>query len=342
MDIEQDIRDLEAQIAALTDELPSLQADHDALYKQVTRFEADNKHKNLSRPPAPKQAAPDPEDDEVPPLIHYSCFDESIQAYFHDPEPVGPEALVDTDLVLAAIDARARGSEHALHESILRFSGVTAFPIDEHLYDARDDALLGLRFDVLCHTTLRFLKPHYIILRQRQLTGKDGLTLTPWHVFRYTTPAYVPLDRLSLLLGDVDHFAHEVRLYLVHIQYKHDKMEQIATLGHNDLPRETPPSDLPAGVIAGETGSTVTDLTEKIVSSLEKDLECRSVSLRVKGAVIELTCGLSLVEHALCTLASPNPLASMFIAALLANTNLTELRARFIHIFAYMRDHRLL
>lgn len=340
MDIEQDLRDLESQIAALTEELRPLQADHDALFKQVARFEADNKHKNLSRPPVPKRVVPDPDDD-VPPLIHYSCFDEAIQAYFHDPEPAGPEAQLDTDLVLAEIDARARGSDHALHESILRCSGVTAFPIDENLYDSRDDALLGLRFDLLCHTTLRFLKPHYIILRQRHLHDKASLELTPWHIFRYTTPAYVPLDRLSLLLGDLDLFVQEVQLYLVHTQYKHDKMEQVAALTYADLPGTEKAESL-ATVDSATTTPTEEPPARKIVSNLDKDLECRAVSLRINGTVIDLTCGLSLVEHASCTLSLPNPLARIFISALLANAEFSVLRTRFIHVFAYMRDHRLL
>lgn len=335
MDIEQDLRDLESQIAALTDELRPLQADHDALYKQVARFEADNKHKNLSRPPAPKPPTFDPDDD-VPPLIHYSCFDDAIQAYFHDPEPADPEAQVDTDAVLAAIDARARGSAHALHESILRCSGVTAFPIDDHLYDARDDALLGLRFDLLCHTTLRFLKPHYIILRQRHFHTKGEDTLSPWHVFRYTTPAYVPLDRLSLLLGNVDQFAREVRLYLVQTQYKHDKMEQVAAITLEDLLGKN------STLIESSTRTDTTPLSQPIVTRVEKDLECRSVSLHLPDAVIELACGLSLVEHASCTLSPANALAQLFISALLANADLTVLRSRFIHIFSYMRAHDLL
>ncbi|KAF5212038.1 Cenp-O kinetochore centromere component family protein [Clavispora lusitaniae] len=327
MDIETDIRLLREEIAALSGELRPLQTEYDTLFKQVARFESDNR--NLSKPEKPP--VPPPEDEDVPPLIQYSCFDDSIRSYFES-MPQKPEPSIDTEKLLVSIDCRTRGSAHALEESIWRSSGVTAFPIDDTLYDKRDDSLLGLRFDVMAHSTSRFLKPHYIILRRRQPQEKGVTGDNTWSVFRYTTPAYVPLDRLSHLLSSGENglaqFVHEVRSYLTHVQYKHDKFDSVAKITYGQLPDATESDDV-------------------VVTRLQKDLECRHVSIHIQNSrgeshQIELICGLSSVETAFCTLSPQDLEAQTLIGVMLANAELTSMTSRFIKTFSYMKEKSFL
>lgn len=312
--LEPELQQLEHDAATLAHQVADLQAHHDALFREVAQFEADNKHKNLAKPHWPARPAtrlPDDPDD-APPLIQSSYFDDSILRYFAD-RPAQPAKSHSPADMLLRIHLRAQASANALYESVLRLGGTTAFPINAALYDAQDDALLGLRFDVMSHASNTFLLPHYIILRTRS-DAKGSLEQGLWTVFRYTTPAYVPLDEYSVLLLQEDgllRFVDKVRHCLVSIQYKHDKLDQIAQLTHNG---------------------------RKIVASCDKDLLCTRVVLRLAGQApveIELDCGISQINSASCSL----PKVHAFVLATLAGTPFVALNPKFAKVFAHLRTN---
>lgn len=318
MELAAEIETLQQDITRLETELRPLQSDYDMLFRQVAQFEAENKHKHLTKPSLPQRRTDD--DDDAPPLIHYSYFDDSIKKFFpavaQKPEP----SILDD---LLRIQEKATAGQFALEESIMRFGGVTAFPINDRLYDTLDDALLGLRFDILAHSTNRYLTPHYIILRRRPLKLQEN----KWLVFRYTTPAFVPLDQFSkqLDVGDdeesLQKFAQSVRRYLVSVQYKHDKLDQLATIPYSDIGKE---SDLP------------------IVTKIERDLECRRVTLFIglqKTHQIELLCGLSQVESAACRVG--NKEHAMYVETVLNNSDFKNLSGTMKSVLKYLLNHKL-
>lgn len=325
--------DLAGQVAALDAELGPLQTAHDAVYRLVAQFEAENKHKNLKRPTVakPRDSAPQvPPDSDDPPLIHHSYFDDSIRHFFHDLVAATGDAPTSThnqETVLKHIDLRMRGAHHALEELVWRLGGVTAFPINDRLYDNTANALMGLRFDVLAHATGKFLQPHYIILRRRE--DKDGRLR--WLVFRYTTPAYVPLSSFTHLLDQdrLADFVDLVRACLVRIQYKHDKWHAVGNLTYGD-------------VFGADLGLQSTKL-----ASVSTDLECARVSVELRNLrdqvhLIEIQCGEVAIQTVSCKLAHATPNQNLFAETSLANCNITHLASTFIALARYMRQHELL
>lgn len=322
------LREVSAEISLLEAQVAPLQGSHDALYRKVAQFELDNKHKNLAKPQLPKLPN-GPSDD--PPLIHFSYFDDSILHYF---APAGSGPTVDASggdkKVLQNIDAKTRGATFALQELMWRLGGVSGFPINNRLYDDSSDALLGLRFDILSHASHRFVLPHYIILRRRQHKSQSGDL--KWLVFRSTTPTYVPLAAFShLLLEDkLYDFVHRVRECLVYTQYKHDKFLGLADMTYGD--------------VFGD-GSVI-----KLVSSIEKDLECRRVLLHMynhsvttkQSHIIKLQCGDSEIEKVDCNLMGGSVDDTLFVELQLGNCDLVKLNSCFKTIARYLRDHGLL
>lgn len=322
--LETELDALAAEIQRLDAEIMPLQVAHDDLYKKVAQFEADNKHKHLTKPLAPRRVSPHPDE---PPLIYYEYFDDSIRHYFSQdapPEPLAPSV----QNVLHQVDTRLSGAQNALLELVWRLGGVSAFPINNRLYDDSTDALLGLRFDILSHRTLRYLQPHYIILRRRADKSDNSF----WLVFRYTTPVYVPLAKYALFLAEdrLWHFVDLVRAYLVKTQYKHDKFDALAAITYADV--------FGLGL-------------QRLISAMEKDLECRRIVLRIDSNsindngrkqlhVIELVCGVAAIEKVTCRFGEQNQ--RLHIETELASCGLTNLERGFGVVAKYMRQHDLL
>lgn len=339
MSIQEEIEELKNSITLLHEEIAPLQDQHDRLFREVSELEATFRHKNIPKPVLPKKANHplDLETEDAPNLIHHSHFDASIEKYFpaRPEEPTAPETTAMNDEILAKIQSKTAAGQLALKESIFRFGGITAFAINNRLYDEEDDALLGLRFDVLSHTTLRYLKPHYIILRRRRLLFKDSAaTSNHWLVFRYTTPPYVPLDRLHRLLlvedeaAGLQAFVEKVRELLVSVQYKHDKFNQLSSLLY---------------VEAFGSGSI-----QQIVTNLERDLECKRVVMRIKPQdqapeptlEIELICGHLDLEQVTCNFQNEN--AEYFVQCMLQGCEIQRLKATFKDALHYMRNVSIL
>ncbi|KAJ8143011.1 hypothetical protein OY671_003848 [Metschnikowia pulcherrima] len=336
MSLHDEIEELEKEIAALSAEIVPLQEKHDQIVREVSLFEAENKHIKYTKPDLPrKHVSPqDFELDDPPTLIHHSHFDPSIEKYFRSNSSKVPIETGSNDSILAKIQLKTAAGRLALKESILRFGGITAFAINERLYNTEDDALLGLRFDVLSHASGKFLKPHYIILRRRQIEAKDGILSKKWHVFRYTTPAYVHLDQFGhyLLHENEDYglqrFVESVRSSLVSVQYKHDKVDQLASYTYNTV---------------FENGSD-----DQIVSKLDKDLECRRIVLSLENQSssvrhaleIELLCDHMAIETVTCRFGEAN--CETIVQMMLQGCDFQNLGSVFKDVVKYLRQNGIL
>lgn len=311
--IEAELTALADEISSLENEVATLQQSHDSVFRTVAQFEADNKHKNLTKLPLPKPQL----HSEDPPLIHFSYFDDLINQYFQNTEQK-EEVSPAQENVLGEIGQKYKGANLALRELVWRLGGVLAFPINNRLYDELSDALMGIRFDVLSHNSNKFVLPHYIILRRRE----DKLSLTKWLVFRYTTPQFVPLDRFSHYLekDDLCAFAESVREILVKTQYKHDKLEKLGKI-----------KELEAFDGAGDG----------LLVGVEKDLECRRVLLNFKGNTVELECGLSQIENVHCKIQGATNEELLFAEMQLKGCNFNNLQSQLLSLAKYLRSHNL-
>lgn len=301
MDVQGEIDALRAEIAGLRADLGPLQLNHDTLFRQVASYEASNKHHLQKHRP---RNVPDE------PTVSLDCFDDSIRQYFK-PALLIPQAAAPPAESLS-IQERTRQGTYSLVESVHRFGGITAFPINDALYDALDDALLGLRFDVLAHSSNAFLPSHYIILRR--VISKDERH--NWLVFRYTTPAYVSLDSYKHHLSHPDEalglqkFCECVRAALVATQARHDMVQELKSL-----------------TLEGD----------KAFAAIESDIQCRRVGLTLNlGQSIELLLGSRLVDLVSSTLL---PSLALHVSALLSGASIEKLQAAFTQVLRYIQSH---
>lgn len=316
--IEVELTALADEISSLENEVATLQQSHDSVFRTVAQFEADNKHKNLTKLPLPKPQLLS----EDPPLIHFSYFDDLINQYFQNTDKT-EEVSPAQENVLGEIGQKYQGANLALRELVWRLGGVLAFPINNRLYDELSDALMGIRFDVLSHVSRKFVLPHYIILRRRE----DKLALTKWLVFRYTTPQYVPLDRFShhLEKDDLCAFAENVREILVKTQYKHDKLEKVGKI-----------KELEVFDASGDASG------DGLLVGVEKDLECRRVLLSLKEVTVELECGLSEIENVHCKIERATNEQLLFAEMQLKGCNFNNLQSQLLSLAKYLRSHNLI
>lgn len=319
MDVQAEIDALRAEIAGLRADIGPLQSSHDSLFRQVANYEASNKH-HLQKHHRPRHTVA-PSDD--PPLILDSYFDDSIRTYFETASNQKETAAPPQSDSLTSIQDRTRQGSYALIESIHRFGGITAFPINDALYDTSEDALLGLRFDILSHSSNAFLPSHYVILRR--VLSKDQRH--NWLVFRYTTPAYISLDSYKHHLTHQDEahglqkFCECIRAALVATQYRHDTINSISQLTYGDFGLD--PSN------------------SKVFVSSDTDMQCRRVVLALSDRKysIELLLGSKSIDSVSSTL--PNR-AALHISALLSNATIESLRSAFSQALTYLRHESLI
>lgn len=277
--MDDDLVALENEIRSLQAEIEPLQSEYQSLLRQVAHYEAQNKIISVHSKPAVSKEIPLDDHEDAPPVIHDEIFDESIRKYFKEQphESVPPVVAKPTQAILADIEQRTIGRGMLLVENVRRFGGVTAFPLNDHLYDSEDCTLLGLRFDLLSHACRKYREPYYIILRKKRCLDDTENAQLPWLIFRYTTPAYVSLDELSSVLAQDDnedslvYFAEAVRRRLVLVQHKHESFERLAEI----------------------TYDCVFDNGDKrVIASVEKDPEgdCSLVLVDLKNHKIELIC----------------------------------------------------
>lgn len=326
MSVEAELVQLQAEIAALDAEVKSLQHTHDAAYRETLTAEAHSRSRKLSKPSVSAPPPGPPRDaDEAPALIHHEYFDPSISKYFTE-AAAPPDPALQPQRILETILLKTTAGHVALTESIMRFGGITAFPINHHLYDPQADALLGLRFDVLALRQARFVTPHYIILRRGISAGKDGGRAESWQVFRYTTPVYVPLDQYLVHLQDEDEadglqrFVEKVRRCLVHVQSKHELLDRV-----QECTMAEALASLPALPIV----------------SVSRDLQCHRVTLTFNNSSckVEMICSEVRVDS--CSVAGGDESQCLTIMAMLGGTALDDLVGMLYKIVRYMHEQGL-
>lgn len=326
---------MEDELVALQNEIRSLQADIEpletelqGLQRQVAQFETQNKIVSVHlKPTFPKEVPIADDHEEAPPVIHDEYFDESIRKYFKE-RPLTTQSRVavkPTLTILANIEQRTVGRAVLLVENVRRFGGVTAFPLNDRLYDSEDCTLLGLRFDVLDHGTGRFREPCYIILRRkRYLEDTVADENLQWLIFRYTTPAYVSLDKLSKHLaqsaGETSLlcFAEAVRRRLVLVQYKHNLFDQLARLTHKDV---------------------FDDEKSEPIALIEKNSDCSLVVIHLQNHKIELTCEEANVIDVKCI---SLPLHETLIRSLIVYSEFANLPQSFIGVCVHLRSNNII
>lgn len=275
--MDNEILTLENEIRSLQIDISLLQADYNSLLRQKAQVEAEIGTTKTTIPVIPirsqgleKVVVPNDHDD-TPPLYHYNFFDESIQKYFKEsPKKNSIKGQFPSlfHKLLAQVEYSPIHETAFLTETIHRFGGITAFPINDWFYDSEDCLLLGVRFDTMNHTTGQFLKPAFIILRQKKYSKIDAVKFSPWSIFRYTTPDYVALDKHSKLLlhhnpdtGLAD-FVEKIRLILVKVEYRHEIINKMKAMSFK---------------------SVLGDSTEDLIASVEADPACSRLSFNLSN-----------------------------------------------------------
>ncbi|KAI5964443.1 MCM21 [Candida theae] len=195
--LQQEINLLERDVVKLEDELEQLAHDESALLKEVAKLEQLQEEQN-------EPLVEDHRD--VVPIIKHTYFDPSIAQFFDD-----AEATTQVQPLEKRFIDKADTKENIMYENILRMSGVTAFPINKHLFP--NDEILGIRFDTFSSKSRSFKQPHYVILLKSKLKNEQSF----WRVHKTTLPVHVPLDRYQEELEkthDLDKFATSIHLYL--------------------------------------------------------------------------------------------------------------------------------
>lgn len=328
--MENELEILENEIRSLQEEIGPLQAEYGSLLRQATQLDAENRtgidhNASIKMLQLQKDALPHDEHEEAPPVYHYNYFDDSIQKYFKELKIKKENAIYreSSHKILAKIEPRSANGLLQLGENIFRFGGVTAFPINDNLYDSEDCSLLGVRFDVMDYTQKQYLEPSYIILRQKKLFGIELTRKSlPWTVFRYTTPAFIHLDQISKLLecdnsdAGLNAFVEMVRSELVAAQIRREYFHSLKSITYANL---------------------FGDPMNEPIAELDMDDACTRVVLKLKNdSRIELYCDKKEVKGVVTfSLQSRDERA---LKDLIIKTNLSQLKATIEDTFRFLRS----
>lgn len=305
--VDLDIADIRKDIDVLERELETLEAQRAELTKEL--HELDEETADFDDEPRSRHL----DEDDVP-LVQHSHFDDSIARFFSEQQPEEPKHRSELSYsILSRTDHAVQIKENVLLENIFRFHGITAFPINKHLF-SDDDELLGLRFDVFSHHHNKFLTPHYIILRKVHPSDKTEAADLQWLVYRHTVPVYVPISNYThhLATENILEFAKSIRNHLVHIQYKHDKLDKLTLITHQHI------------------GGTSTDA---VISRLDKDLQANQVAIYIPHHdtthIVHLSCSDDTIDSCSITLASDHLNDIVHTESLLRGTTFANLIKQF-------------
>lgn len=269
MDLDGELHDIQGDILALEKETRALQEEKARLQKMLL------------------QTGSTQIEDDVP-IIKHSHFDTSIGQFFGngDSEPKRRRTRSKEDVFHRA-ELTVELKENILYENIYRIGGITAFPLNQYLFED-DDEVLGLRFDMFSHTKQTFLTPHYVILRKISTSNKQTeTTKQTWSVFKSTLPVFVPVDDYAAPLATADdedtaltEFSTRIRSFLTKLQYRHDKFDQLLSLKFSQF-----------GIESNTT----------LITNLDKDLQAQRVTLSIahrvsKQHLMELICSDNIIE----------------------------------------------
>lgn len=210
--LQSEVANLEAEIERFTREKAAASARLNELKNQPGPDKAPSDHESdlnaESSAVSPEPGAPD-----VPAPIYHNHFDPEVARILND---AGQSSAKSTPEEAANI----------LYENIFRFTGVTAFPINQALLSA-DEKVFGIRFDTFSNHEHKFMAPHYVILKKTP-HEKDP-SQHRWTVFRHTLPVYIPVEAAEAALefsdeneSSVGRFARQIYGHLARTQMKRD------------------------------------------------------------------------------------------------------------------------
>lgn len=235
----QDIGSLEQEMDILTKELEEVEKTNQKLQKlvdleklaiQLIKNQEKNNRKRL-------QAY----DENEPPIVQHSYFDDSIAHYFKTLDDFGekPMKKINLDDLAIGISQSSKKiiglGENILYENLYRLGGVTAFPLN--IPDC-----IGIRFDTLLSQQGKFQKPNYVVLRKQEVDTKAKGVEKKWVVFRHTLPSHV-VNNIAMQFDDIgfandeeiNGFANTLNATLTRSNFIKDIIEVLQNLKYQDL-----------------------------------------------------------------------------------------------------------
>ncbi|CAH6722458.1 hypothetical protein CLIB1444_09S04016 [[Candida] jaroonii] len=236
-----DIASLQKEIDALDEELQELAQQEKVLEDLINQEKQKTYNENIKK----KRQ----DDWQIPPIVQYSYFDESISKYFTVESPeVMKSKKSATDLneissgIMQSYQKIVALKENILYENLYRLNGITAFPLNK-IFDPERN-YLGIRFDIFSTLHKKYSTIHYVILRLSvplpiftKEASTDPLQKT-YSVHKSTF--YVPENTSKLLQNPdlntgVENFVEKVRDQLLYEQLINDFKQFVIDLTYTDL-----------------------------------------------------------------------------------------------------------
>ncbi|EGW30421.1 uncharacterized protein SPAPADRAFT_52507 [Spathaspora passalidarum NRRL Y-27907] len=342
--ITKEVEDLRHDITSLSADVSSLQKTHNEILQEIKQLEEEEERETNKNT---NQTVIEDSTTDIPEIMKHSHFDPSISVYFKETAEKETEKEdnddddddeKDTEFIAEpthtkSIQEELELKENILYENIFRMVGITAFPINQYVFNA-DDELMGIRFDRYASSTNTFQPPHYVILRQINIYSEKEQELTierkTWSVYKHTLPNYVPLSDYQKLLDEskesIIQFTRHVRDFLTKIQYKHDKLDQLLQLRRKqfDLPNDSP-----------------------IISNIERDLSCERIQITFKSKnklFLELLLSTDTIE--VCTfkssISSSHKQQLRFCESILRDCNISDIIKKTRSVIQTLVSHNLI
>ncbi|EGV63104.1 minichromosome maintenance protein [Yamadazyma tenuis] len=295
--IENDIDSLKKEIEGLEAELQREKEESKQLNKLVeTERVSLQRLKNLEKR---KKRPQDQYDENVPPIVQHTYFDESVSDYFNvgkDFEPRIVKRIDINDLTLESAQSARKIialKENILYENLYRLGGLTAFPLN-------DNSCLGLRFDRFDSFNKRFLSPNYVILRRETIDSKTKGSVEKWKVFKHT----LQQDMVNNMVHGIDPegfndkeiavFAHAIHASLSRALFVSDLMHKLHNMSFADL--KSPRASVYGNIKVFDEISA-DDAMSHINLQFNKDIRHKLQLVIAEGQIKEVSFQLNLVDH---------------------------------------------
>ncbi|RLV96513.1 Central kinetochore subunit MCM21 [Spathaspora sp. JA1] len=325
--LSKEVEVLQQDITSLSTDVASLQNTQDELLQEIKTLEEEIEQQQTNH------KVKEPAIVDIPDIIKHSHFDPSISSYFKEPEEDTDMESHDATDHTTPIQQDLELRENILYENIFRMTGITAFPVNQY----SEDELLGIRFDTYSTSTNTFKTPHYMILQKNNIISNSDKeqSLTEegkiWSVYKHTLPSYVPLLEYNKILDDsnesIIQLSTLVRNFLIKIQYKHDKLDQLLRLTRTQFNLD---SD-----------------TDAIISNIDRDLSCQRILITFKQPVVRkliLELKLSLDTIEICTFHSnsPDKQTLKFCQSILKDCNINDIIKKFRLVIKTLITHKII
>lgn len=248
VEVEREITESRNDIAGLQKEIEALDEELQELVQQEKVLEdLINQEKQKSYNESMKKKRQD--DWQIPAIVQYSYFDESISKYFNVESPeVMKSKKSTTDLneissgIIQSYQKIVALKENILYENLYRLKGVTAFPLNKSFDPEKN--YLGLRFDIFSTYQKKYCTIHYVILRLqvplpiyvKDTTSEHLQKVYSVHKSTFHVPENITkiLQNPDLNVG-VERFVEQIRDQLLYEQLVNDFKQFALDLTYSDL-----------------------------------------------------------------------------------------------------------